>query len=201
MSSYLALRFARQPKKLNHPFLVVTPVGVCLLVEYVYRDCQIRAEGRDTLAKLIVLDIIDFDVLKGMDQLSPYYATIDCHAKIVRFEIPNEPIFILKGGQVPKVGTIISVMKPQKLHSKGCMSLLAMVRDTKEETLSLEKIPLAKELSEVFPENLMGLPLVREIDFGIDLALDTLSISIPPYHMVPSRVNLFTCAILFLPFM
>lgn len=38
-----------------------------LFVEYEYRDCHIRVEGRDTLANLILLDMIDFDVLMGMD--------------------------------------------------------------------------------------------------------------------------------------
>nr|XP_009804966.1 PREDICTED: uncharacterized protein LOC104250111 [Nicotiana sylvestris] len=35
VSSYFALRFSRQPELLNDPFLVVTPVGESLLVEYV----------------------------------------------------------------------------------------------------------------------------------------------------------------------
>jgi len=189
VSSYFALRFDRQPEMLNHPFLVSTPVGDSLLVKYEYRDCQIRVEGRDTLANLIVLDMIDFDVLMGMDWLSPCYATVDCHAKIVKFEIPDEPTFVLKGGQVPEVGKIISLMKARRLLQKGCMGLLAMVRDTTEGTLSLEKIPVVNEFSDVFPEDLPGLPLIREIDFGIDLAPDTLPISIPPYRMAPAELK------------
>lgn len=67
VSSYFALRFGRQPEMLNHNFLVSTPVEDPLLVECEYRDCQIRVEGRDTLVNLIVLYMIDFDVLIGMD--------------------------------------------------------------------------------------------------------------------------------------
>ncbi|XP_070053795.1 uncharacterized protein [Nicotiana tomentosiformis] len=67
VSSYFALRFSRQPELLNDPFLVATPIGESLLVEYVYRACQIWVEGRDTLADLIVLDMIDFDMQMGMD--------------------------------------------------------------------------------------------------------------------------------------
>ena len=113
------MRFDRQPEILNHPFIISTPAGESLFVKYEYRDCQIRVEARDTLANLIVLDMIDFDVLMGMDWLSPCYATIDCHAKIVKFEIPNEPIFVLQGVQVPKVGKIISLVKAQRLLQKG----------------------------------------------------------------------------------
>nr|XP_009788963.1 PREDICTED: uncharacterized protein LOC104236681 [Nicotiana sylvestris] len=46
---------------------VATPVGESLLAEYVYRAYQIQVEGRDTLAYLILLDMIDFDMLMGLD--------------------------------------------------------------------------------------------------------------------------------------
>ncbi|XP_070022009.1 uncharacterized protein [Nicotiana sylvestris] len=152
---------------------VATPVGESLLSEYVYRACQIRVEGRDTLADLIVLDMIDFDMLMGMDWLSSCYAIVDCHAKIVKFEIPNEPSFILKGSQVPETCKIVSFMKAQRLPKKGCLGLLAIVNDIRKETVSIENVPVVREFSDVFPEDLPGLPPVREIDFGIDFLPDT----------------------------
>ena len=39
------------------------------------------------------------------------------------------------------------------------------------------------EFLDVFPEDLPGVPPLREIDFGIDLEPDTKPISIPPYIM------------------
>ncbi|XP_009766081.1 uncharacterized protein [Nicotiana sylvestris] len=111
VSSYFALRFSRQPELLNDLFLVATPVGESLLAEYVYRACQIRVEGRDTLADLIILDMIDFDILMEMDCLSSCYAIVDCHAKIVKFEIPEEPSFILRGSPVPETCKIVSFMR------------------------------------------------------------------------------------------
>ncbi|XP_070051237.1 uncharacterized protein [Nicotiana tomentosiformis] len=124
VSSYFALRFSSQPEKLNDPFLVATPVGESLLAEYVYRACQIRAKGRNTLAHLIVLDMIDFDMLMGMDCLSSCYAIVDCHAKA------------------------------QRILKKGCLSLLAIVNDTRRETISIENVPVVREFSDVFPEDL-----------------------------------------------
>ena len=44
------------------------------------------------------------------------------------------------------------------------------------------------EFSDIFAEDLLGLPLTRAIGFSIDLVPDTLPISIPSYHMAP--VNL-----------
>ncbi|XP_070005405.1 uncharacterized protein [Nicotiana sylvestris] len=183
VSSYFALRFSRYSKLLNDPFLVATPIGESLLTEYVYRACQIRVEGKDTLADLIVLDMIDFDMLIRMDWLSSCYAIVDCHAKIVNFEIPNEPRFILRGSQVPETCKIMSFMKAQRLLKKGCLGLLAIVNDIRKETFSIENVPIVRQFSDVFPEDLPGLPPVQEMDFGIDLLPDTQPISILPYLM------------------
>ncbi|XP_070004094.1 uncharacterized protein [Nicotiana sylvestris] len=186
VSSYFSLRFSRQPELFNNPFLVATPVGESLLAEYVYRACQIRVEGRDTLAELIVLDMIDFEILMGMDWLSSCYAIVNIHAKIVKFEIPNKPSFILRGSHVREICKVVSFMKAQRLLKKGCLSLLAIVNDTRKEKVSIENVPVVRDFSDVFPEDLLGLPPVREIDFGIDLLPDTQPISIPLYRMAPA---------------
>ncbi|XP_070016939.1 uncharacterized protein [Nicotiana sylvestris] len=148
----------RMLKASNAVVTVSTPVGESLLAEYVYRACQIRVKGKDTLADLIVLDMIDFDLLMGMDWFSSFYAIIDCHAKI-------------------------------RLLKKGCLGLLAIVNDTRKETVGIENVPVVREFSDVFPEDLPGLPPIREIDFGIDLLPDTHPISIPPYRMAPTELR------------
>ncbi|XP_019259626.1 PREDICTED: uncharacterized protein LOC109237727 [Nicotiana attenuata] len=134
-------------------------------------QARIRVEGRDTRADLIVLDMIDFDMLMGMYWLSSRYASIGCHAKIVKFEIPNEPSFILRGSQ------------------KGCLGLFAIVNDTRKETVSIKHVPVVREFFDVFHEDLLGLPPVREIDFGIDLPPDTQPVSIPPYRMALAELR------------
>ncbi|XP_070026506.1 uncharacterized protein [Nicotiana sylvestris] len=152
---------------------VVTPVGESLLAEYVYHACQIRVEGRDTLADLIVPYMIDFDMLIGIDWFSSCYAIVDCHAKIVKFEIPNEPSFILRRSQVQEICKVVSFIKAQRLLKKGCLGLLAIVNVTRKETVNIENVLVVREFSDVFPEDLPELPPVREIDFGIDLLPDT----------------------------
>ncbi|XP_070032056.1 uncharacterized protein [Nicotiana tomentosiformis] len=153
--------FTRQDAQASNVVVTVaTPIGESLLAEHVYRACQIWVEGRDTLADLIVLDMIDFDMLMGMDWLSSCYAIVDCHAKIA-----------------------------QRILKKGCLGLLAIVNDTRKETVSIENVPVVREFSDVFPKDLPGLPLVREIDFGIDLPPYTQPILIPPYRMEPAELR------------
>ena len=67
MSLYLVVRFDRHTEMLDCPFLISNPVGDSLLVEYVYHDCEIIVGGRVTLADLIVLDMIDFNLRYPMN--------------------------------------------------------------------------------------------------------------------------------------
>ncbi|KAH0702583.1 hypothetical protein KY285_016861 [Solanum tuberosum] len=48
---------------------------------------------------------------------------------------------------------------------------------------------IVREFPEVFPYDLPGVPPEREIDFGIDILLDTRPISISPYRMAPPELK------------
>ena len=52
---------------LDHPFWVGMPTGDSLMVMLVYRSCVICVNDRDSLVNLMVLDMVDFDVILGMD--------------------------------------------------------------------------------------------------------------------------------------
>ncbi|XP_070032519.1 uncharacterized protein [Nicotiana tomentosiformis] len=45
--------------------------------------------GLQTRVDLLLLTMVDFDVILGMDWLSPYHAILDCHAKTVTLAIPG----------------------------------------------------------------------------------------------------------------
>lgn len=73
--------------------------------------------------------------------------------------------------------------------SNGCLGLLAMIWDTKEETLNLEEVPIVREYFDIFSEDLPKLAPAKEIGFGVDLILDTQSIFIPTYRMEPAELR------------
>ena len=86
-------------------------------------------------------------------------------------------------------GHFISYLKARKLISKGCMYHLIRVKDSKVENLPLHSVPVVNEFPEVFPEDLLGIPPDREIDFGIYVLPNTRPISIPPYRMAPVELK------------
>ena len=44
---------------------------------------------RELLADLVMFDVIDFDVILGMDWLAQHYASLDCREKVVIFQNPQ----------------------------------------------------------------------------------------------------------------
>ena len=53
----------------------------------------------------------------------------------------------------------------------------------KEDTLKFDDIPILKEFSYVFPEEIPGLPPKRELNFTIELVLGVVPNSKAPYQM------------------
>ena len=72
---------------------------------------------------------------------------------------------------------------------KGCETLLALILDSKRGQVDVEKIPVVREFSNVFLEELLGLPPEREVDLSIEIVPRTNSISRAPYRMAPSELK------------
>ena len=53
----------------------------------------------------------------------------------------------------------------------------------------LQSVPVVNEFLNVFPEDLQGLPLEREVQFGIDVLQNKKPISNPPYRMAPANLR------------
>ena len=67
ISPYVFMNFDIIREQLSEPFSVSTRVGESILIERVYRDCPISASNKSTMTDLVELDMIDFDVILGMD--------------------------------------------------------------------------------------------------------------------------------------
>ncbi|KAL0561654.1 hypothetical protein IC582_002094 [Cucumis melo] len=61
--------------------------------------------------------------------------------------------------------------------------------DTQGSKPRLEDIPVVQDFSDVFSDDLHGLPPNREIEFSIDLIPGTTPISQPPYRMAPKELK------------
>ncbi|GJS70648.1 putative reverse transcriptase domain-containing protein [Tanacetum coccineum] len=92
---------------------------------------------------LMPIKLGSFDVVIGMDWLSKYHARIICDKKVIHILIKGETLII--------------------------RVFIAQVMEKKSDEKRLEDIPVVREFPEVFPEDLPGLPPVRQVEFQIDL--------------------------------
>ncbi|XP_074342584.1 uncharacterized protein LOC141680189 [Apium graveolens] len=83
----------------------------------------------------------------------------------------------------------LSILEVRKLLRQGCEAYLAHVVDTEKEALSLDEIPVVSEFSDVFPDELPGLPPDREIEFSIDLIPGAEPVSKAPFRMTPVEMK------------
>ncbi|GKE54985.1 reverse transcriptase domain-containing protein, partial [Tanacetum coccineum] len=109
---------------------------------------------------LMPIKIGSFNVVIGMDWLSKYHARIICDEKVVHIPIDGKTLIIR-----------------------------AQVMEKKSDERRLEDIPVVREFSEVFPEDLPGLPPVRQVEFQIDLILGATPVARAPYRLAPSEMQ------------
>ncbi|XP_070046242.1 uncharacterized protein [Nicotiana tomentosiformis] len=173
VSSYFA-HFLDMPHESLVLFVhVSTPVGDIIVVDRVYRSCVVTIGGLETQVDLLLLSMVDFDVILGMEWISLCHSVLDCHAKTMTLSMLGFSRVEWSGFIDYVPSRVISYLNEQRMGEKGCLSYLAFVRDVRVETPTIDSIPVVRYVLDVFPAYLPCMPLDRDIDFGIDLVPGT----------------------------
>ncbi|GJU85346.1 putative reverse transcriptase domain-containing protein [Tanacetum coccineum] len=153
--------------------------------------------GGNAPAKLYTVPIqVFFDAIIGVDWLVKYQVIIVCAEKIVRIPWGNETLIVHGNGSNRGHEAylhIISYTKTQEYMLKGCPVFLANVntKETEDESEKkrLEDVPIIQDFSDVFLEDLPGLPPTRQVEFQIDLIPGAAPVAWAPYRLVPSEMK------------
>ncbi|GKB89741.1 putative reverse transcriptase domain-containing protein [Tanacetum coccineum] len=181
---------------LDHKYDVELAVCKIIEVNTLIRGCTLNFLNHPFNIDLMLVELNSFDVIIGMDWLTKYHVVIVCDEKLVRVPFGNE-ILIFHGdgsnnGHESRLNIILCT-KTQKYLLKGCQVFLAHITAKKAEDKSeekrLEDVPLVRDFPEVFPEDLPGIPPVRQVEFQIDLVPGAALIAWTPYRLAPSEMK------------
>ena len=180
----------RPVSELARPFLIKIPNGELIVSRKEIRALPIVVEGREFYVNLIELEIDDFDFILGMDMLSKYRATIDCHRGKVTFAPEGETPFVLVGSaSVPRVPVISTLGIGVSVQRRCTGSLASVGGTTRSDVTSPGSTRVVCDYADVFPDSLPGLPPQREIEFVIDLVPGAEPVSKAPYRMAPAELK------------
>ncbi|XP_028106251.1 uncharacterized protein LOC114305367 [Camellia sinensis] len=179
----------KSKENLSYMLCVSSHLGDSMICASVYFACELQLEDIRVYANLLPLDLTYFEIILGMDWLSEYGATIDCLNKQISFHPPGQPESIFQGCGVTSPPYLVSTAKACKLIQKGCLGYLCSILEGQVMNESIDHISVVCEFSDVFPKELPGELIDREIEFTIEVASGTQPISKTPYRMSPVEMK------------
>eukprot|EP00253_Pinus_taeda_P020887 PITA_20887 len=179
--------------KFENPWLVQLATGAKRRVIAKIKDCSFTIAGQPVTADLNVLPLGSYDILIGMDWLEKHWSLVDYKTKIIYFRDHLGNRKEMQGIKRPVQVRPITASQLVKCIRKGCQVYAIQVgyADSKNKTAILNNIPVIQEFTDVFPEEIPGLPPRRNIDFTIELVPGAAPVSWAPYRMsVPELTEL-----------
>ncbi|GJT79928.1 putative reverse transcriptase domain-containing protein [Tanacetum coccineum] len=158
-----------EPSDLGFKYEIEIASGQLVEIDKVIKGCKLEIEGHIFDIDLIPFGHGSFDVIIGMDWLSNFKAKIICHKKVVRIPLPDGKVLRVVGE------------RPDK---KARLLMSAKASDKKQ-----EEIVVVRDFPEVFPDDLSGLPPIREIEFRIELTPGATPVAKSPYRLAPSELE------------
>ncbi|KAA3462062.1 DNA/RNA polymerases superfamily protein [Gossypium australe] len=168
---------------------VSNPLGKYVLVDKVCKNYPLMTRGYCFIVDLMLLPFDEFDVILSMDWLKLHNAVVNCRQKTIELKCQSNETLRIESNDLSGLPAIVSVMLAQKYVKKGSNAYLAYVLDTKVSGSKIESVLVVCEYPDVFPKELLGLPLIGEVKFAIDLVPGTSPISISPYRMALTELK------------
>ncbi|GJU48037.1 putative reverse transcriptase domain-containing protein, partial [Tanacetum coccineum] len=152
------------PTTLDNHYDVELADGKIIRVNTIILGCTLNFMSHPFNIDLMTVPLGSFDAIIGMDWLTKYHGVIICDEKIVRVPFGNETLIFQAHISTKEV--------EDKLKGKR-----------------LEDVPIVKDFPEVFPEDLLGIPPARQVEFQIDLVPGAAPVARAPYRLAPSEMK------------
>ncbi|GKC65543.1 putative reverse transcriptase domain-containing protein, partial [Tanacetum coccineum] len=167
--SFVSTAFSSQiditPTALDHYYDIELADGRIIRLNTILRGCTLNILNHPFNIDLMPVELGSFDAIIGMD----------CN----------------RGNEAHL--HIISYTKTQEYMLKGCPVFLENVTtketEDKSEKKRLEDVSIVRDFPDVFPEDLLGLPPTRQVEFQINLIPGAALVARAPYRLAPSEMK------------
>jgi hypothetical protein len=172
--SFVAANFVEKhnlPLSMLKNRMIVSSPGGDMHARHVCPKVDILIRGVEFIANVIVLESKGIDVILGMDWLSKHKGMVNCFKKAVRLTTSS--------------GKEVEYVAENLVTDKAASNRIVLNHLDAASTLDIRTV--SKFLG-VFPEELPGMPLGREIEFVIELVPGTTPIFKRPYRMAANQL-------------
>ncbi|GJR13895.1 putative reverse transcriptase domain-containing protein [Tanacetum coccineum] len=176
------------PVKIDTSYEVELADRRVVSTDTVLKGCTLNLVNHLFEIDLMPIELGTFDVIIGMDWLVKHDAIIVCGEKVVLIPYGNETLAVESDKGMYRL-KVISCIKARKYIEQGCHLFLAHVTEKKPKEKRLEDVPVIRDFPEVFPDDLLGLPPLRQVEFQINLVPGDAPVARAPYRLTPSEMR------------
>ena len=170
---------------LEEPLYMSSPLGTRARIRMICHGCELKISEIRLTVDRRVMDMSEFDVILRMDWLMAYKVVIDCKRRRVTAYTQDGTCVTF---QEDKHDVLPHTVYDFRWHGQlvGWLTSLTL-EDEVGSNLDLPKVVC--EYEDVFPDELQGLPLQRDVDFCIELYPGKSPISMAPHRMAPVELQ------------
>ena len=177
IAASVVIELGLEVEALEEPLYVSSPLGIRARIGMICGGCELEISGILLTVDLRVMDMLEFDVILGMDWMTAYRVIIDCERRSVT-------AYTQGGTRVMFQGDKHDIL-PQMVYEFRCQRLT--LEDEVRPDLDLPRV--VYEYEDVFLDELPGLPSQRIVDFGIELHPGTSPITMTSHRMAPVELQ------------
>ena len=170
---------------LENPLHVSSPLETRVSVNKICQDYELGISRILLTVDLMVMGVLEFDVILGMDWLTTHRVVIDCDRRRVTTYTPDNVCVMFQGD---KHDALPQAVYDSRWHRQlmGWMASLTL-EDKARQELGLPRVVC--EYEDVFSGELPGLPPQRDVDFIIELHSGISPISVTLHRISPIELQ------------
>ena len=165
IAASVVIELGLEVETLEKPLYVSSPLGIRVRIGMICRGCELEISGTLLTVDQRIMDMSEFDVILRMDWLTAYRVVIDSECRRVTAYTQDVTRVVFQGDKHD--------MLPKTVYESRCQGQLAgwlaslTLEDEVRPDLDLPRVVCDYE--DVFPDELLGLPTHRDVNFGIEL--------------------------------